>query len=352
MFYGSLKSFESKFDALARKEAFQGKTAKELLAWQKSAQTKLCSLLGLELMERISPIPVVLDHTRLENGITREKVLIRTEDEVFMPFYILIPDSAGPDTRIFICPAGHQGAGKESVAGNGEQPLVKQMISFYNYDYALKLAKAGFVAVAPDPRGFSERRDEAKQAEEDILSSTCFHLAHMAEPLGYTVPGLLVWDLMRLVDYLVERGNWSVEDIAVLGFSGGGMQSLYLAALEPRIQMAFISGYFYGFKDSLLVLNGNCSCNYVPSLWRSFDMGDIASLFAPRPLVIQSCSEDHLNGSRGMKNVQEQYAIVQKNYELLGASKKLYHDIVSGEHHFSDTHMLLALETVLGEVHA
>ena len=67
-----------------------------------------------------------------------------------------------------------------------------------------------------------------------------------------------------------------------------------------------MSGYLYGVDDSLLHLNGNCSCNYTPGLWRLLDMGDIASLIAPHPLLVQSCEEDHLNGSRGLKNVDEQ----------------------------------------------
>ena len=38
-------------------------------------------------------------------------------------------------------------------------------------------------------------------------------------------------------------------------------------------------------------------------------MGDIASLIAPRPLWVQSCRDDRLNGPRGVVNVEEQVAI-------------------------------------------
>lgn len=77
--------------------------------------------------------------------------------------------------------------------------------------------------------------------------------------------------------------------------------TLYLSALDPRVRKAFVSGYLYGVDDSLLHLNGNCSCNYTPGLWRLLDMGDIASLVAPRPLLVQSCEKDHLNGARGLR---------------------------------------------------
>ena len=87
------------------------------------------------------------------------------------------------------------------------------------------------------------------------------------------------------------------------------MQTLWLAALDDRVKFAAISGYMYGYRDALLTLNNNCSCNYVPHLWEHLDMGDIASLIAPRPLWVQSCREDRLNGPRGVVNAQEQVAI-------------------------------------------
>lgn len=70
------------------------------------------------------------------------------------------------------------------------------------------------------------------------------------------------WDLMRLIDYVAARGTWSLRGLGCVGFSGGGMQTLYLAALDERVRWELISGYPYGVRDALLTLNNNCSCNY------------------------------------------------------------------------------------------
>ena len=228
-----------------------------------------------------------------------------------------------------------QGGGKYSVAGCYDIPAVRDKIEFYHYDYGMQMAKHGFVALCPDCRGFGERRDEALRNQEDekaFLTGTCFHLAHMAEALGETVIGMCTWDVTRLIDYVYERGQWNTDTLGVMGFSGGGMQTLWAAALDERIRRAIISGYLYGYKDSLLILNGNCSCNYVPQLWQHFDMGDIAALIAPRPLAIQSCQNDHLNGPRGMANVLEQLETVRKAYRLYGNMKYPFHDVRDGEH--------------------
>lgn len=85
----------------------------------------------------------------------------------------------------------------------------------------------------------SENADEALQKgtdEKSFLTSTCFHLAHMAEPLGETVAGMCTWDASRLIDYVYERGEWDTEDLGVMGFSGGGMQTLWVSALDDRVK--------------------------------------------------------------------------------------------------------------------
>ena len=165
----------------------------------------------------------------------------------------------------------------------------------------------------------------------------------MAEPLGETVAGMCTWDASRLIDYVYERGEWDTDDIGVVGFSGGGMQTLWISALDDRVKKCIISGYLYGYRDALLLLNGKCSGNYVPHLWEHFDMGDIASLIAPRPLAVQSCRDDHLNGPRGLVNVTEQLDIVRKAYSLYGKEEYPIHDVREGDHCWHEEVLDIAL---------
>ena len=141
-----------------------------------------------------------------------------------------------------------------------------------------------------------------------------------------------------------------MDDLGCFGFRAAVIMTLYLAALDPRVRKAFVSGYLYGVGDSLLHLNGNCSCNYTPGLWRLLDMGDIASLVAPRPLLVQSCEEDHLNGVRGLKNVDEQLKIVRDAYELLGRRGGLRHEVCPGGHHLGVAHLAEDIEWLDSQV--
>lgn len=333
--YGSLSSMLRKFDRFARQDCFRGQSVEEFEEWREKTRRLLSGLLGLEKMEECDLHPITMEEAvTLPDGIRREHIRIQTEPDIWMTMYLLIPADADPNTRLFLCPPGHNGAGKYTVAGLGEYGAIKEKIEQYQYDYGMQLAKKGFVAVCPDCRGFGERREAVTDAKDPVLGlkGDCYWLAHMGEPLGIPAAGMLVWDLMRLIDYLELRNEWDTEHIGCLGFSGGGMQTLYLAALDERIQYAVISGYMYGFRDALLTLNRNCSCNYIPHLWEHLDMGDIASLIAPRPLVIQSCRQDRLNGPRGIVNAVEQAAVIEKAYRLCHAEKLPLHDICEGGH--------------------
>lgn len=358
-FYGSLAGMQRKFDKYSRQDAFTGETLEEFQTWQKNAKETLKDLLGWKYMEDCPLNPVVEERIVREDGIIREKIIIQVEPDTYMPMYILIPrayanaaqnstdaqssnngaetvenDANNHKPDCYIALPGHMGAGKYSIAGCSEIAAVQKAIEKFNYDYGVQLAKRGIVAICPDCRGFGERRDEALQSptEKNFLNSTCFHLSHMAEALGETVAGMCAWDASRLIDYIYERGEWNTDTLGVVGFSGGGMQALYTAAIDERVKQVIVSGYFYGFKDSLLLLNGNCNCNYVPHLWEHFDMGDLAAMIAPRPLAIQSCEGDHLNGPRGLANVTEQVDIARKGYQLHDREKYIYHDVREGQH--------------------
>lgn len=359
--YPTLPSMLRKYARYGRQDYFQGQRAEEFMAWQLRSRATLRELLGLEKMDMCALEPVI-DEVVSQDAILRYHILLRTEPDITLSAYLLVPASANADTPVFLCPPGHNGAGKYTVAGVRGARAIEESIEKYNYDFGWQLACLGYVAFCPDVRGFGERREMLEDTKELPLAmkGDCYWLAHMGEPIGIPVLGMLSWDLMRCVDFLKEytitkEGKlrrlsdgehtdsedacWNPERIIAFGFSGGAMQSLYLSALDERIHAVFLSGYMYGFRDSLLQMNRNCSCNYVPHLMEHFDMGDIASLIAPRRLMIQSCREDRLAGTRGLANVQEQVDIIRANYAVTGIAEHVQQDIEDGPHHIDTSHL-------------
>lgn len=322
-----------RFDRERRGMGLRARDADELSAWRDGLRARLRALTGLDTM-RACPLDPQEDKPERCDGFTRTRVVLAVEPGVRMPLYVLAPAALRPGERraVVLAPHGHGGGGKAAVAGKDDVPEVAAAIARYNYAYGVQLARAGFVALCPDARGFGERRERVMLEDGDLLGGSCRVLNNMALPLGQTVTGMWVWDLMRLIDYAETRDDCDASRLGCAGLSGGGLQTLWLAALDERVRCAVVSGYFYGYKDALLRLSQNCSCNYVPGLWQLADMGDLGALIAPRTLLVESGRFDELNGERGLANVTEQLAITRQAYALLGAEERLAHSVFDGDH--------------------
>jgi len=296
-------------------------------------RARLRAIIGIDTM-RAYPLDPQEDAPERCDGYVQTRVVIAVEPDVRMPLYVLTPADLRPDERrpVVLAPHGHASAGKAAIVGRADVPELVQTIAQHNYAYGVQLVRAGFIVLCPDARGFGERREPVAMADGDLLGGSCQVLNNMALPLGQTVTGMWTWDLMRLIDYVTTRADCDATRIGCAGLSGGGAQTLWLAALDERVRCTVISGYFYGYKDSLLRLSTNCSCNYVPGLWQIADMGDIGALIAPRPLLIETGRHDDLNGERGVVNVTEQLAIVRQAYALLDADDRLAHTVFEGGH--------------------
>lgn len=329
MFYTTEEYMRLRFERFGRRLAHKARSTDEHEAWYAEISSRLSDALGISRALPCPPAPKLLESVRFEknahgNGFTREKWLIETETTVFMPFYLLVPDE--PNGRAMINPHGH-GGGKELCLGFTQSGELLPSESF-----GVTLARNGFYVAAPDARGAGERRERGQQKDGMEGASSHREMLNAEICLGITPLGGMVWDLMRLIDFLSEHDGINPDRIGCAGMSGGGMQTIYTAALDKRISLAITSGYFYGFYDALLCQPANCGCNFAPHLYEIADMGDIGAMIAPRPFFIESGINDHLNGKSGIDNVYSQVKIAREAYGLYGADDKLVHSVHGGVH--------------------
>lgn len=331
VFYDSTKHLLDVYDRESRTMRFDAASKDEFETWKIALRNKFREISGMSRMETCELLPQILEKTKME-GYTREKIIIQTEPDVWMPVYVLIPES--PGGKCVIAAHGHASGGKYCVAGCYDIPAVKEQVEKLNYAYGVDFVKRGFIVFCPDARGFGERREWTLQnaTGKEALDSTCNQLNRMAICLGLSLGGMWAWDLERLVDYIETRSDCDMNRLGCVGLSGGGYQTLMLTALDDRIKCAVSSGYFYGIRDALLKLSNNCDCNYIPNLWRILDMGDLGALIAPRPLLIETGTEDDLNGERGIANVSEQLDITRAAYRLFDAEDMLEWFVFEGGH--------------------
>ena len=130
--YGSLASLLRKYDRYARQDAFRGGTPEQFRQWRENTRSLLHSLLGTCKMERGIQDAHRMETVLTEEGIRREHWRILVEPEVWMTLFLLVPAGAGKDTPVILCPPGHNGAGKYSVAGVRDYPPITEKIDHYH----------------------------------------------------------------------------------------------------------------------------------------------------------------------------------------------------------------------------
>lgn len=333
-YYTTRNYLEKLYSKKSRKFGLRAQNVPEYEQWKAELRIKLKEILGMNSMGTCDLSPIIVESEKFPE-YRRDKVIIQTEPGVWMPLYILIPNGIRSTEKrpCVIAPHGHGGGGKYSIVGATDIPGIRDSIEKYNYDYGLKFVKQGYVVFCSDARGCGERREAKQQGSEiqDLMSTSCNNINNAAISIGQTLAGMMTWDLMRLIDYVETLSYCDNLKIACCGFSGGGLQTLWLSALDDRITCSVVSGYFYGFKSSLLNTH-LCGCNFVPRLWELIELGDLGALIAPGPLLIESGTKDSLNGVRGIIEVIEQVEIIRKAYSIYNKKAMLYHHIFEGPH--------------------
>ncbi|MBL9123129.1 MAG: dienelactone hydrolase family protein [Planctomycetaceae bacterium] len=150
------------------------------------------------------------------------------------------------------------------------------------------LANHGFRVLAPILMDRDDRLSVIPAARATNQPHREF-IYRQAYEMGRHIIGYEVQKVLAAVDWLAaERKQRAVRKeptsrIGVLGHGEGGLLALYAAAIDPRIDTTCISGYF-GPRESLW---SEPIYRNVWSLLDEFGDAEIASLIAPRPLIIE-----------------------------------------------------------------
>ena len=159
---------------------------------------------------------------------------------------------------------------------------------------------------------FAKQRPEMNTTENWGLYSP------QAEAHAQSIMGLQTWNAVRSLDFLLSLPEVDPERTAITGASGGGTQTMLLAAIDERIKLSF---------PCVMVstaMQGGCTCENASLLRVNTGNIEFAGLFAPKPQGMNTANDWTKElSSKGFPELQ-------KLYEIQGAKDNVF--LLRGEH--------------------
>ncbi|HOX36618.1 MAG TPA: alpha/beta hydrolase family protein [Candidatus Brocadiia bacterium] len=268
-----------------------------------SRRRQLYELLG-DLPDRQRPISAKTVRTEKRDGYILEKLELDLNGIEAVPAYLARPEKLNAPAPVILYNHAHGGAydiGKEEfIAGRKalQQP-----------PYAKIITEHGWIGLCIDTWVFGER---AHTSELDMFKAMLWQ--------GRVLWGMMVYDNIRALDYLIARSETDPERIATMGISMGSTMAWWTAALDERIKVTVDLCCLTEFHTFLLrnALTGHGIYYYVPGLLKSFTTADINVLIAPRPHLGIAGIRDNLTPPDGLDIID---AEMKRAYAELGAAE-------------------------------
>lgn len=256
---------------------------------------------------------------------TARKLALNITDDNRIAALMLTPKTAGPHPAIVLLHdhGSKFDIGKEKMIRpwNDAQRLASAQAwadKFFSGRFiGDELAKRGYVVIAIDSIGWGDRGPMVYE-QQQALASNYFNL-------GRSLAGEVAYEDMRTVDFLTTLADVDAKRIGVLGFSMGGFRAWQLAALSDKVAATAVISWF-GTWNGLMqpgnnVLRGQSAFYMLhPGVSARLDIPDIASIAAPKPMLIFSGGKDKLFPAQA---VDEAFDKVHKVWASQNADDKL-----------------------------
>ena len=292
----------------------------------------LYELMG-DLPDRQRPLSAAKRGESERDGFVLEAWELDLNGLETVPAYLARPaDLAGPAPAILF---NHSHGGGYDI---GKLELVDGRSYLQPEPYAKALTDQGYVVLAIDHWCFGERNHTS---EADTFKAMLWE--------GRVLWGMMVYDSLRALDWVVTRPDVDASRLGTLGISMGSTMAWWLAALDDRVQVTVDICCLTDFHTLLakkdLSLHG--VYYYVPSLLKHFTTADINALIAPRAHLALAGLRDGLTPVEGLDIIDEELARVYAKAGHPERWKLLRYDVAHQETAEGRQEILAFLQTFL-----
>ncbi len=293
-------------------------------AWESRAQFVRRRILvsqGLWPEPTRTPLNAVV-HGRVEReGYTIEKVYFESRPGFFVTGNLYRPANVKGKVPGVLFAHGHWADARLSEAGDAElrRELAEGEERFEEggrsrfQSMCVQLARMGCVVWQWDMLGNSDSQQVSmalahgfgKQRPEMNAVSDWGLFSPQAEAHLQSVMGLQTWNAVRSLDFLLTLPEVDATRVAMTGASGGGTQTMLLAAIDPRVALSF---------PAVMVstaMQGGCTCENASLLRVGTGNVEFAGLFAPKPQGMTSANDwTKEMASKGFPELQRLYGML------------------------------------------
>lgn len=246
---------------------------------------ELYSLLG-ELPDRHRPISATRRGVEERDGYRLESWLLELNGLEPVPAFVARPrERAG---RLPAIVFNHSHGGGYEI---GKKELVEGRSYLQPPPYAQALTAEGWLVLCIDHWCFGER---SHTSELDTFKAMLWQ--------GRVLWGMMVYDSIRALDWLLTRDDVDPARVGTLGMSMGSTMAQWLAALDERVKAAVDISCLTDYHTLLAEkgLKGHGIYYYVPGLLKHFTAAQVNALIAPRAHLALEGSRDPLAPVAGL----------------------------------------------------
>jgi dienelactone hydrolase len=320
---------------------------------------------GLWPMPTKTPLNAVI-HGKIDQGeYTIEKVYFESAPGFFVTGNLYRPKNVTGKVPAVIFPHGHWkdarfliqpekyvrqeiASGQERFVEGGKSRFQSMCVQLARMGCAVwqidALSDSDSVQFSPDViHKFAKQRPEMNRTEGWGLYSP------QAEANLQSVMGLQTLNLVRSVDFVLGLPDVDPARLAVTGSSGGGTQTMLLAAADPRVALS------YPVVMVSTAMQGGCTCENASLLRVNSGNVEIAALFAPKPQGMNTANDWTKElATKGFPDLQNLYGLYGKRYFVtLQRGEHFPHNYNavtrSGFYALLNKHFKLGLETPIIE---
>jgi|GEM_PF-64768 len=293
--------------ALAAKSILLPKNKPAWKEYRERLKKEIIKKTGL-VVDHELPLNMKQTGTVQMQGYEIRNISFQTRPGVYATANLFVPDGKGPFPAV-ITMSGH------SV--NGRLYDKYQSVGH-------TLALSGYVSLNIDPWGAGERTTTHGAFE--------YHGANLGVSLmdvGETLMGMQLTDNIRGLDLLESMPFVDRKNIGATGASGGGNQTMYLAAMDERVKAA-VPVVSVGTFESYVMRN-NCICELLVDGLTFTEEAGILAMVAPRAIRICNGLRDS-NPTFYPAEMLRSFKNARPVFEMFGAADHINYQVFDLPH--------------------